>query len=244
MAGSIIALCRSALHSLKKDRGRPAEKHGPQAYFKRKNSPFAPGDIFLKHAFDGDPISKVIRMGQQATGQGSTHIVHAGLMGSAMGLVEMDGEGLQMNSVVAMNEDYIYDVYRCNYPELATRAGKLAAEMYEHCGSKISYSKMGAALSLVRRDGFNTYHCRHILNNLSNGGGEAFFCSGHVVLFYSAAMDGMQIAQNIVPIQDAGSIFSMSHSCYNPSVLCQTLFKSKHFTYQGTFKRGIKIGMK
>ena len=261
MAGSIMALCRSALHSLKKDRDRAkgrheqtigfnklgfethgAEKHGSQAHFKQKNSQFAPGDIFLKHAFDGDPISKVIRKGQQATGQGSAHIVHAGLMGSTMGLVEMDKNGIQMNSVVSMNEDYTYDVYRCNYPEVAARASERAVEMFEHLKSNISYSKIGAAGSLVRKAGFNSKNCQYIINNISNGGDEAFFCSGHVVLCYHAAMNGMQMAQNIFPIQHAGNLFSMSHSCYNPSVLCQTLFRSDHFKYQGTFKRGIKLG--
>jgi hypothetical protein len=55
-------------------------------------------------------------------------------------------------------------------------------------------------------------------------------------------MDGMRMAQNVFPIQHAAQVFSMAHSCYNPSILAQTLHKSNHFRILGTFKRGIKVG--
>jgi hypothetical protein len=127
---SIIALAKSALHSLSRGRAAAkdrldstkafnnlakqshgAERHGAQTGV--KSTPFMPGDIFFKHIFAGDPIGVAIQLGQNATGQGSAHYVHAGLMGTTQGLVEMGGSGILMNSV-AFNEDYTYDVYRCN----------------------------------------------------------------------------------------------------------------------------------
>ena len=125
---------------------------------------------------------------------------------------------------------------------MAFNAGKIAVEMYEHLRGNIGYSISGAAKSLISKKSFNSRNCQSILQNLAKGGDEAFFCSGHVVLCYQAVMDGMRMAQNVFPIQHAAQVFSMAHSCYNPSILAQTLHKSNHFRILGTFKRGIKVG--
>jgi len=204
-----------------------------------------PGDIMLKH-FAGGLIGVGIKAGQAVSGQGAPDIVHAGIAGSNLSIIEMDGDGLQQNSL--RDTHYDYDVYRIKSPTIAARAAEAATVQYNSFvhfkiagrGLNIKYSKVGAFKSLGQIKGFDKGNAKSIISSFSNTAGvEAYFCSGHVVLCYCVAMDGMQIFENYFPASHARQLFSMSPSCYNPSQLAMTLAGNPHHWQRiGRFSKG------
>lgn len=207
-----------------------------------------PGDIMIKHS-DGSIISKIIRFGQ-LFGRGPSKFVHAGIASSGTTIIEMDEEGLQENNLLIKNADYKYDVFRCNYSNIQAGATETARMMLDgfgapqaaQGGSKISYSTGGAARSISKRrrlPGGDVIN--NTLDNLLSAGGDAFFCSGHVVLCYQSAMGQAQMAQNLFPVQHSQQLFSLDSTCYQPSFLWKTLEASHHFTKIGTVKGAVKI---
>ena len=200
------------------------------------------GDIMIKHS-DGGIISKVIRFGQ-FFGRGSSKYVHAGIASSGVTIIEMDGEGLQEHNLIIQNSMYKYDVFRCNYPDIAAGAAETAKMMLEgfrefqstRSGMRIKYSLLGAARSISKRakwDGKDVINVT--LDNLMQADGSAFFCSGHVVLCYQSSMGQHQI-QNTLPVQHASQLFSLTDTRYQPAYLHKALSKSAHFTKIGTVK--------
>jgi len=205
------------------------------------------GDIMIKYS-DGSILSKLIRFGQ-FFGRGSSKFVHAGIASSGVTIIEMDGNGLTENNLIIDNSQYKYDVFRCNYPTVASGATETAKMMLEgvrefqksgpeaRSGMRIQYTVLGAARSISKkakwdgRDVINTT----LDNLLQVDGGSAFFCSGHVVLCYQSSMGQHQIQQTL-PVEDAQKLFSLKDTCYQPSFLHKSLSNSSHFRKIGTVK--------
>lgn len=156
----------------------------------------------------------------------------------------MDGAGLQEHDLLNDNANYKYDVFRCNYGGVAAGACETAKMMLEGfkafksegVGTKISYTLLGAARSIFKRDAWDGKDVINInLDKLLKEGGTAFFCSGHVVLCYQSSLGQHQI-QNTLPVQHAGQLFSLTDTCYQPAYLHKVLGESLHFTKIGTVK--------
>jgi len=203
------------------------------------------GDIMIKYA-DGSVTSALIRFGQ-LFGRGPSKFVHAGIASSGTTIIEMDGHGLQEHNLLTDNAAYDYDVFRCKYPSVANGAAETARMMLagfqeyqrSNSGMRISYSKGGAFRSISKRAGWDGNDVINgTLDSLLSADGSAFFCSGHVVLCYQAAMGQHQI-QGIMPIQHARQIFSLDSTCYQPAYLHKALSASTHFTFIGKVRGAV-----
>lgn len=244
---SASAQAKDSLEAALKSR----ERNGSASPVRRENIKLLanflkPGDIMLKH-YDSSKIGTGILLGQAATGQGAANFIHAGIASSNLSIIEMDNHGLQEN--VLKDTHYDYDVYRIKSPAIAARAAEAAIAQHRSFeyfkanghGLKIEYALLtGAVKSLGKIKGFDKGNTKLLISNFSNTAGvQAYFCSGHVVLCYCVAMDGMQVLENYFPASHARQLFSMSPSCYNPSELAMTLAGNPHHWQRiGRFKKG------
>lgn len=197
---------------------------------------------------DGGAVSKLIRFGQ-LFGRGASQYVHAGIASSSTSIIEMDGHGLQEHNLLIDNAQIKYDVFRCNYPQVAAGACETAKMMYEGVcahnstgrGMKISYTLAGAARSISKSVGWKGDDVvNDTLDNLLKADGSAFFCSGHVVLCYQSALGQHQV-QGTLPIQDSRQLFGLTDTCYQPAFLHKKLSESPHFKKVGTVKGAQRI---
>lgn len=201
------------------------------------------GDIMIKYN-DGGAVSNVIQLGQ-LFGRGSSKFTHAGIMSSATTIIEMSGSGLNENNLLTKNSGVNYEVFRCIDAEVAAGAAETAKMMYagvQGGGMKVSYDMKGSVGSILSRKliGNKVLNTDLQLDRLMSGKGAAYFCSGHVVLCYQAAIAQIRqasaISQNVFPVQDAGKMFNQEQGCYQPAFLEKMLRKSTFFTALGKFR--------
>lgn len=108
-------------------------------------------------------------------------------------------------------------------------------------GMHLPYSRQGAIRSISKRVALrNNDVVNTALDNLLSAGGEAMFCSGHVVLCFQSACSQMQI-QNVFPAQGAQNLFNLTDSCYQPAFLYKVLKESTLFRHIGTVKGAVKV---
>ncbi len=205
------------------------------------------GDIMVKHN-DGSLVNNLISFGQ-LFGRGSSKYTHAGILSDKHRIIEMDGHGLQEHDLRNENRGVTYDVFHCTVKELRYGAAEVAKMMLANFGSQsgnpsITYSKGGAFKSISSRTAFTDDDVANTSLDKLLQSGDAFFCSGHVVLCYQIAASQMQIEnqlQNVFPVQQINQLFSLQDVCYQPAYLQQVLSKQgSGFTFTGTFTGTVK----
>ena len=211
------------------------------------------GDIMVKHRYGVDATGIAIKIGQLFS-RGKSDFVHAGIASSPTTIIEMDGDGLQENSLLIKNAKYTYDVFRCAIPSIAEGAAQTAIMMRQGVApgggctaggtTQMPYTIGGAVKSLGRGGGVqSTDRVNTLLDQLLAGGKQAFFCSGHVVYCYLVAMEQANIAiQGSFPLQNMQAVFGMEARYYNPSFLHQHLSNNQNFTRVGKVRGGVRVG--
>ncbi|MDI1477158.1 hypothetical protein [Polyangium sp. y55x31] len=196
------------------------------------------GDIMIKHRHGMAPVGVGIKIGQLFS-RGNSDLIHAGVASSPTTIVEMDGHGLQENNLLTTNSAFTYDVFRCRDENLAAGAGETAIMMREGMaagGFNIQYTVGGAFGSLLPGNAAaSSNRINGTLDQLLAGNAQSFFCSGHVVYCYLAAMEQMQFTQ-----QRMREHFSLEAVDYNPSFLQQHLARNRHFAFIGRV-RGARL---
>jgi hypothetical protein len=201
------------------------------------------GDILIKHS-DGSLTNKLIRFGQ-FFGRGDSKFTHAGILPDHHNIIEMDGHGLQKHALnQPPNNRVRYTVYSCQNRRLGHAAANVADMMLANFGSggnqTITYDKGGALGSIWSRTGAGDTDDlgSHALDRLL-GAGDAFFCSGHVVLCYQIAASQLNITgqtQGNFPIQQFNQLFSLKDTCYQPAYLEKILRqRNSGFTCTGIY---------
>lgn len=200
------------------------------------------GDIMMKYN-DGSGVNNLISFGQ-FFGRGSSAFTHAGIASSPSTIIEMDGEGLQEHNLAGENSQYRYKVFRCGHSQIAAGAAAAAEMMragFAAGNTNITYSVTGALASITKhQDLQNADVASDVLDRLL-GGGNAFFCSGHVVLCYQMASSQCMSDQNF-PFSDAGGLFSLESTCYQPAYLEKILSASDDFMCIGEFRGDAWVG--
>lgn len=203
------------------------------------------GDIMIKHS-DGSLTNKLIRFGQ-LFGRGDSKYTHAGILSDHHHIVEMDGHGLNNHDLSGPhNVNVRYTVFSCRNRTLGRAAANVADMMLENFGlggqgqSKITYSKSGALTSIWSSSSSgDTGDLGSAALDRLLGAGDAFFCSGHVVLCYQIAASQLGITgqtQGQFPIQQFNQLFSLKDTCYQPAYLFKILSaQGSGFTCTGTY---------
>ncbi|MDI3284833.1 hypothetical protein [Polyangium sp. 15x6] len=201
------------------------------------------GDIMIKHRHGLGAVGVGIKVGQLFS-RGNSDLIHAGVASSATTIVEMDGHGLQENNLLTTNAQFTYDVFRCRDENLAAGAGETAIMMREGMaagGFNIQYTVGGAFGSLLPGSAAaSSNRINGTLDQLLAGNAQAFFCSGHVVYCYLAAMEQLHIATGQFSAQRMREYFSLEAVDYNPSFLQQHLARNRHFVFVGRV-RGARL---
>jgi hypothetical protein len=194
-----------------------------------------PGDIMVKYN-DGSGVNNLITFGQ-FFGRGDSSFTHAGLAHSATHIIEMDGHGLQLHDLTGENSQYRYRVYRCLIDGVgagAAAAGEMMLEAFRAGAADITYSALGAFGSISKSSALPNADVANGTLDTLLAGGDAFFCSGHVVLCYQMAC-GQAMGQANFPLQHAGGLFSLESTCYQPAYLEKILAESGSFWKVGEF---------
>ncbi len=189
------------------------------------------GDIMVKHS-DGKLVSNLIRFGQ-FFGQGDSKYTHAGILSDHHHIVEMDGQGLNKNDLSGVhNVNVTYTVFHCRNVKLRRAAANVADMMVENFGlgsqhQNINYDGKGAFGSIWSHSNVgDTSDLGSMALDRLLGAGDAFFCSGHVVLCYQIAASQLSMSgqtQGQFPIQHFNQLFSLKDSCYQPAYLFKIL---------------------
>lgn len=195
-----------------------------------------PGDIMVKYN-DGSGVNNLITFGQ-FFGRGDSGFTHAGLAASSTHIIEMDGHGLQLHDLTGENSQYRYRVYRCGISGIgagAAAAGEMMLEAFRAGATDVTYSLKDAFLSISKSSALPNADVANDTLDTLLAGGEAFFCSGHVVLCYQMACS-QAMGQATFPLQDAGGLFSLEQTCYQPAFLEKILARSDNFGKVGEFR--------
>ncbi|MEO3473490.1 hypothetical protein AAFN86_16610 [Roseomonas sp. CAU 1739] len=191
-----------------------------------------PGDIMVKYN-DHSAINSIIAFGQ-FFGRGSSQFTHAGLCASPTHIIEMDGDGLQLHDLTAENSHYSYRVYRCVIDGVgagAAAAGEMMLAAFQAGATNLTYSLGQAAASVWKSSAVPNGDIANDMLEKLLAGGDAFFCSGHVVLCYQMACSQLTGQQNF-PFSDAGGLFSLEQTCYQPAFLERKLSESTDFFWK------------
>lgn len=194
------------------------------------------GDIMMKYN-DGSAINNLISFGQ-FFGRGNSSFTHAGIASSASTIIEMDGHGLQEHNLAGENSQYRYRVYRCVYSQVAAGAAAAAEMMragFAAGNTNITYSATGALGSISSREDLPNADIANDMLDKLLAGGDAFFCSGHVVLCYQMAAS-QSTTDRTFPFSDASGLFSLASTCYQPAYLEKVLSESDDFVRIGEFR--------
>lgn len=194
-----------------------------------------PGDILVKMN-DGSPLNVGISIVEGFTLSGDHAIFsHAGLATSGTTIAEMSKEGLKNHNLAGENSRYTYDVFRCQFRQIANAAVEANNALMR--AGKVNYTVVGAGLSALPSviASSNEQRLRRAIGNIEKGKFD-LFCSEHVVFCYIAALE------------DSNTITSVSHQSrnlnmhdffdrepghYSPSYLYGTLMNHKFFQYVG-----------
>lgn len=194
------------------------------------------GDIMVKYN-DGSAINNLISFGQ-FFGRGNSSFTHAGLAASPTHIIEMDGDGLQLHNLAGENSQYRYRVFRCTLTGVgdgAAAAGEMMLAAFSAGATDLPYSPLSAFASVSKSTELpNADIANDMLDTLLKGG-EALFCSGHVVLCYQMACSQM-MGQTNFPLSHAGGLFSLDSTCYQPAYLEKVLSESELFWRVGEFR--------
>lgn len=143
------------------------------------------GDIYVKVAYNKDPVSHLIRAGQAITG-GTRHAnyVHAGIGVDADSLVESQGEGVVINNI---NENLQHGYkYKCFRFLGSQQTVDLAVDFaLEQAKRSPDYNIAKAGRSLFGKKSSENVEKRGLL------GKETYFCSELVVDCYANADESL-----------------------------------------------------
>lgn len=196
------------------------------------------GDILVKH-YDGSAVNVAIRA-LQMFGKGASKYTHAAIASSSTSVIEMNGRGLHDNSLLTHNGHVTYDAFRCKLPHVAEGAAETAKMLYEAFAAKSLDAQYGlgdAIRSISKSAGIsNDDKINIMLDKLSSGTPEYFFCSSFVVLCYIVAMQQMQAQAGAFPQQHMAQVFGLDDSCYQPAFLHRHLSASPYFQAVGTVR--------
>lgn len=189
------------------------------------------GDILVKY-YDGSPVNVAIRA-MQFFGKGPSQYTHAAIASSSVSVIEMNGRGLHDNNLLSHNGQITYDAFRCTLPGVAEGAAETAKMLYEAFASgnlNAQYTLAGAMRSISKSAGIGDDDKVNVmLDKLSSGTPEYFFCSSFVVLCYIVAMQQMQAQGSAFPQQYMSQVFGLDDSCYQPAFLHRHLSASPYF---------------
>ena len=213
--------------------------------------PIVAGDIMLKKS-DGRAISKAIHLSQGVAGLGGlrstgpSEFTHAAIASSAHTVIEMGGHGLLEHGLPTTNAQFDYAVFRSVDASIAAGVTTTAIMMLEIAAANkgvASYTILGALKSLFKsgrmKPGTGDV-ASLMIDKMFGDKGAAFFCSGFVVLCYQIVCSQNGIlapwAQTAFPVQEAGGLFSLQSTNYQPSFLYKTVAASPAFNAVGMFK--------
>ncbi|WP_421995133.1 hypothetical protein [Roseococcus sp.] len=197
--------------------------------------PVEPGDIMIKMN-DKSLLNIGISLFESATFTGDhAAFSHAGLATSGAQIAEMSKRGLENHNLAGENSAYTYDVFRCQFRQLALAAAEVNNALMK--AGHINYTVMGAGLSVLP-----SIVASHNIGRLQSAipkieaGKFDLFCSEHVVFCYIAALEKNN---TITQLGDQAKnlkmhdFFDREPGHYSPSYLYSTLMDHKFFQYVG-----------
>ncbi|TCH98566.1 hypothetical protein EJV46_08260 [Roseococcus sp. SYP-B2431] len=201
----------------------------------RPSGPLEPGDILLKMN-DKSLLNIGISLVEAATLTGDhAAFSHAGLASSGTMIAEMSKEGLNNHNLSGENAGYTYDVFRCQFRQIALAAVEANNALMR--AGKVNYTILGAGLSALPSliSSSNENRLQRAIRNIKAHRFD-LFCSEHVVFCYVAALEDNNTLTSVshqsknLTMHD---FFDREPGHYSPSYLYGTLINHKFFQYVG-----------